>query len=84
MATAYYPKRSGEYVYDVSVSKDETARLSRRYRASLINAERIERGRLRPVPVDVPDTYGATVSEAMRALDAHFDAWRRAHPNTQG
>jgi hypothetical protein len=84
MATAYYPKRSGEYVYDVTVSKDELQLISRRYRASLTNAERIEKGRLMPVPVDVPDTYGATVSEAMRALDDHFDAWRRAHPNTHG
>jgi hypothetical protein len=32
-----------------------------------------------PVQVHVPDTYGATVSEAMRALDERFDAWRR-HP----
>jgi len=67
MPSAYYPKRSREYVYDVSVTKDETARLSRRYRASLSNAERIESGRLMPVPVDVPDTYGSSVSEAMRA-----------------
>ena len=44
-------------------------------------AERIEDGRLAQVQVDVWD-YGPTVTEAMRALDAHFDAWRRAHPNT--
>jgi hypothetical protein len=83
MPYAYYPKRAGEYVYDVTVSKDESQRISRRYRARLSNAERIEDGRLVLVSVDVPETYGGTVSEAMRALDEHFDAWRRAHPNRQ-
>jgi hypothetical protein len=55
MTTAYYPKRNEEYVYDVTVSKDETVRLSRRYRAHLSNAERVEGGRLAPVQVDLPD-----------------------------
>ncbi len=76
MTAAYYPKRNGEYVYDVTVSKDETVRLSRRYRAHLSNAERVEGGRLAPVQVDLPDTYGPTVTEAIRALDACFDSWR--------
>jgi hypothetical protein len=84
MSSAYYPHRKGEYVYDVSVMKDDTRRLSRRYRAHLTNAERIEDGRLVPIQIDVPDTYGPTVTDAMRALEAHFDAWRREHPNTQG
>ena len=70
MGTAYYPKRTGEYVYEVRVAKDETVRLSHRYRAHLSNAERIENRRLMYVQVNVPDTYGPTVSEAMRALDA--------------
>ncbi len=73
----FYPKRNGDYVYDVTLTKDDTLRLSRRYRAHLSNAERIEDGRLAFVQVDIPDTYGSTVSEAMRALDASFDAWRR-------
>jgi hypothetical protein len=80
MSPAYYPLRKGEYVYNVDVSKDDTARLSVRYRAHLSNVERIENGRLEPIQVDVADTYGPTVSEAMRALDEHFDAWSRAHP----
>jgi hypothetical protein len=44
MTTAYYPKRNGEYVYDVTVSKDETVRLSRRYRAHLstLNVSRVD------------------------------------------
>jgi hypothetical protein len=73
----FYPKRNGDYVYDVTVTKDDTALLSRRYRAHLANAERIENGRLMPVPIDVPDTYGPTVTEAMQALDASFETWRR-------
>ena len=77
MPSAYYPKRTGEYVYDVTVSKDETRRLSRRYCARLSNAERIENGRLVSVQIDVKDAYGPTLSEAMRALDASFDTWRR-------
>ncbi len=50
MASAFYSHRKGEYVYDVTVTKDETVRLSHRYRARLTNAERIEDGRLAPVP----------------------------------
>jgi hypothetical protein len=79
MSAAFYPKRNGDYVYDVSVTKDETRSLLRRYRAHLDNAERIEDGRLTPVQVVVADTYGPTVSEAMRALDASFEAWRLEH-----
>ena len=84
MASSFYSHRKDEYVYDVTVTKDETVLLPHRYRARLSNAERIEHGRLAPVQVEVPDAYGPTVTDAMRALDAHFDAWRRAHPNTQG
>jgi hypothetical protein len=62
----------------VTVTKDESVLLSRRYCARLSNAERI--GRLMPVPVDVPDTFGATVTEAIRVLDASFEAWRQEHP----
>jgi hypothetical protein len=57
MSPAYYPLRKGEYVYNVDVSKDDTARLSVRYRAHLSNVERIENGRLEPIQVDVADTY---------------------------
>jgi hypothetical protein len=57
MASSFYAQRKGEYVYDVTVSKDETVTLPRRYRARLTNAERIQ-------------------TEAMRALDASFEAWR--------
>ena len=77
MATACYPNRKGEYVFEVDVWRDDTARLSLRYRARLSNTERIENGRLMPVQVDVQDTYGPTVKDAMRALDASFDTWRR-------
>ena len=59
MPSAYYPKRTGEYVYDVTVSQDETQRLSRRYCARLSNAERIENGRLVSVQIDVKDAYRA-------------------------
>ena len=77
---SYYPHRNGEYVDDVIVTKDEAQGLSRRYCASLSNAERIENGRLASVQIDVTGAYGSTVSEAMRALDEHFDAWRSLHP----
>jgi hypothetical protein len=83
MASSFYAQHKGDYVYDVTVTKDETVLLPHRYRARLSNAERIEHGRLAAVQVDVQDAYGPTVTDAMRALDAHFDAWRRAHPNTQ-
>ena len=51
-----------------------------RHRAHLSNAEHIEDGRLVQVQGDVQDTYGPTVTEAMRALDASFETWRREHP----
>src|SRR5262245_12871849 len=76
MPLSYYPTRQGEYVYDVIVAKDESLPLSRRYRALLRNAERVEDGRIAPVVVDVPDGYGPTVSEAIRALEDGFDVWR--------
>ena len=34
-------------------------------------------GRLMNVQVNVADTYGPTVSEAVRALEACFDMWRQ-------
>ena len=74
--TCFYPKRNGDYVYDVTVAKDEAVRLSHRYRAHLDHAERIENGQLTPVQVEVADAYGPTVAEAIRALDA----WPRADP----
>jgi hypothetical protein len=75
-----YSKRSGEYVYDVTVTKDESVRLSRRYRAHLSHAERLEGGRLASAQIGVSDTYRPTVTEAIRAFDASVDTWRRAHP----
>jgi hypothetical protein len=72
----FYSKRSGEYVYDVTIAKDETVRLTRRYCAHLSHAERLEGGRLAPVCIDVSDAYGSTVSEAIRALDASVESWR--------
>ena len=74
-----YPKRNGDYVYDVTVAKDETPRLSLRYGAHLSNVERLEDGRLASVPVTIPDAYGPTVTDAMRRLNEASDAWRQAH-----
>ncbi len=71
MAPRFYSQRNGEYVYDVTVTKDETVRPSHRYRAHLSNVQRLECGRLAHVQVDLQDTYGATVAEAVRH-------WRRA------
>jgi hypothetical protein len=61
----------------VTETTDETVRASHRYRAHLGKAERIEHGRLATVQVEVHDTYGPTVKEALRALDASFDTWRQ-------
>jgi hypothetical protein len=84
MAPNFYSQRNGEYVYDVSVTRDESVSLAQRYRAHLSNVQRLEGGRLTQVQVDVQDTHGATVTEALRALDASFDSWRQEHlPNHQ-
>ena len=53
MASSFYAQRKGDYIYDVTVTKEETVRLSHRYRAHLSNAERIEDGRLSQVQADV-------------------------------
>lgn len=79
MPSAYYPQRRGDYVYDVDVTKNEALPLSRRYCARFSNAERLEGGRLTSVPVDVPDAYGPTVTEAVRALNDAFGAWCQEH-----
>jgi hypothetical protein len=38
----YYPKRNGDYVYDVTVTTDDTATVLRRFRAHMSNAEHID------------------------------------------
>ena len=35
MPSSFYAQRKGEYVFDVTITRDETVRLSRRYRARL-------------------------------------------------
>ena len=75
MLPVYYPQRRGDYLYDVTVTTDDT----RRYRAHLSRAERQEGGRLERIQVDVPDTYGPTAPEAVGALNVSFDTWCREH-----
>jgi hypothetical protein len=79
-AGAYYPQRNGDHVYDVTVTTDEMQRPSRRYRAHLsCAAECIENGQLALIQVDLRDTYGPTITEALQALDDSFDKWRLQH-----
>ena len=75
MLPSYYPQRRGDYIYDVTVTKDDTCR----YRAHLNRAERQEGGRPTRIPVDVADTYGPTAPEAVGALNVSFDTWCREH-----
>ena len=79
MLPSYYPQRRGDYIYDVTVTKDDSVPPTRRCRAHLRHAERLEDGRLTRIPVDVPDTYGPTVAEAVGALNVSFDTWCREH-----
>jgi hypothetical protein len=79
MLPSYYPQRRGDYIYDVTVTKDDSVPLTRRCRAHLNRAERLDGGRLTRIPVDVPDTYGPTVPEAVGALNVSFDTWCREH-----
>jgi hypothetical protein len=64
----------------ITVTKDESVPVTRRCRAHLNHAERLDGGRLTRMPVDVPDTYGPTVPEAVGALNVSFDTWCREHP----
>jgi hypothetical protein len=70
---------TNEYVYEVGVTKDDTLTLAHRYRAYLSNVQRLEGGQLMSLQVNLPDTFGPTVTEAVLALDASFDLWRRKH-----
>ena len=79
MLPAYYPQRRGDYIYDVTVTREDSERVTRRYRAHLTHVEHLEGGRLRRIPVDVPDTYGPTGPEALGALNVSFDTWCREH-----
>ena len=82
MLPAYYPQRRGNYFYDVTVTTDDSVPVTRRYRAHLSHAERLDGGRLTRIPVDVPDTYSPTVPGAVGALNVSFDRWCREHlPN---
>jgi hypothetical protein len=75
MLPVYYPQRRGDFIYDVTVTKDDTCR----YRAHLSRAEHQEGGQLKRIQVDVPDTYGPTAPEAVGALNVSFDTWCREH-----
>lgn len=80
MAPRFYSQRNGEYVYDVTVTKDETVRPSHRYRAHLSNVQRLECGRLAHVQVDLQDTRG-NGGGGGSALEACFETWRQQQPS---
>jgi hypothetical protein len=63
----------------VRVTKDDTLALPHRYRAKLSNVQCLEGGRLMYLQVNLPDTFGPTVTEAMLVLDASFELWCRKH-----
>jgi len=73
-----YRIRTREFVYDVSVTKDEQQPLSYRYCAHLSHMENIHDGQSPAVSADVSDAFGPTVTDAMRVLADHVDTWRRS------
>ena len=79
MLPTSYPQRRGDYIYDVTVTREDSERVTGRYRAHLRHAEHLENGRLTRILVDVPDTYGPTVPEAVGALNVAFDRWCQEH-----
>jgi hypothetical protein len=82
MASSFYAQHKGDYVYDVTVTKDETVLLPHRYRARLSNAERIEHGRLAAVQVDVQDAYGPPIStHGVERIPTRSD---KPHPSAPG
>jgi hypothetical protein len=81
MADSFYPKRNGDYVYDVTVTKDDTVRLSHRYRAHLSNAERIEDGRLPTVQVDVHGLRRTVSERCGRSMPASRRGVGSIHPD---
>jgi len=73
---SYYSKRSGDCVYDVTVTERDFRAPARRYRAHISNVERIEDGCLVLQNPNIADTYGPTASAAIAALDASMERWR--------
>ena len=73
---SFYSKRTGDCVYDVTVTERDFRTPARRYRAHLSNVECIEDGCLVLQNPDIVDTYGPTVMEAVEALDASVEKWR--------
>jgi hypothetical protein len=76
----FYPQRAGDYVYDVTVTVDDSAAAPRRFRAHLSNIEHLLCGQLATVAAEIQDGYGHSASEAIRMLETHFETWRQQQP----
>jgi hypothetical protein len=76
---SFHLRRFGQYLCDITVTKNDAVPASARYRAHLDQVEREADGRHIPVPVAVPDTFGPTAREALQTLDAVIMAWLREH-----
>jgi hypothetical protein len=73
-------KHSGEYVYQVTVTKHEAGPPSCGYGASLgLVFHSLKGGRLEPVEMNISDTYGPTADEAGRSIDAAVQMWQPEH-----
>ena len=81
MAPRFYSQRNGGYVYDVTVTKDETVRPSHRYRAHLSNVQRLEGGQPRPRSSRPAGHLRGNGDGGGSALEACFETWRQQQPS---
>jgi hypothetical protein len=77
-----YPTRNGDYLYEVTITRDNRRGPARQYRAHLSKVEHLEAGLLNTRDVGLPAVYGRTVDDAISALNRRFDAWRKEHPQS--
>jgi hypothetical protein len=73
----HYSRWNGEYVYNVTVTENTSARPSRRYRAHLSRVESVKAGGPVEEKPHIADTYGPTAKDAVRSIDARLETWRR-------
>jgi hypothetical protein len=69
---SFHIRRFGQYLCDVTVTKDDSASRSTRYRAHLDQVERQTDTKHVPIPIEVADTFGPSGNEAIAVLDNGF------------
>jgi hypothetical protein len=76
---SFHIRRFGQYLCDVTVTKEGFASRSTRYRAHLDQVERQTDTKHVPVPIEVADTFGPSAKEAIAVLEESIMVWLREY-----